>query len=397
MIAMPQAEYADPNPLYNYVLERLPANLPTHTIDDNVYLKSIATDALASLSRLVEGDFAEQPIWRDSMALTGTFRTFYSAPKICQAWKELCWLRAVASFKLGALPAVVTRVPGSEACWVTVNFTFETTELPQTQNLGSLALVPTPEGGWRIWMITTVLDQLKRHPSVDHLQPSVTEARPGRADLSQEGPQDFDTVVVGAGQAGLSVAGRLKALNVSYLVIDSMQKIGDNWRLRYDSTRLHTTREFAHLPFERTFTPEYQEYLTKDDVAKGFAGWFEKYDINAWLSTTLESGRWDPQRAQYELTVKRAGRTVRVTCRHVVMATGGYGTKMLYPQYENRVCDVVTKPCDPLSLTEFNHRATSRASCSIQSITKAHPNGMARMASSSGPPILVCAILLQCC
>jgi hypothetical protein len=35
----------------------------------------------------------------------------------------------------------------------------------------------------------------------------------------------------------------------------------------------------AHLPFERTFGPEYQEWLTKDDLAEGYQRWVAKYDI----------------------------------------------------------------------------------------------------------------------
>jgi hypothetical protein len=35
----------------------------------------------------------------------------------------------------------------------------------------------------------------------------------------------------------------------------------------------------AHLPFERTFSSEYQEYLDKHDLARGFRAWVKKFDI----------------------------------------------------------------------------------------------------------------------
>jgi hypothetical protein len=38
-------------------------------------------------------------------------------------------------------------------------------------------------------------------------------------------------------------------------------------------------RSPADLPFERTFTSEYQTYLTKDDLAKGYTSWATKFDI----------------------------------------------------------------------------------------------------------------------
>ncbi|KAM0543148.1 hypothetical protein ACHAPJ_012490 [Fusarium lateritium] len=321
---------------YDYVLEHLPVYLPTKFIKDDVDLESIATDALASLSRLSKDDFAPQPVWRDSMALTGTFRTFYSAARIIQAWNTLTLLRGTAAFKLDQVPAHITRLPGSSASWVTVNFTFVSTGAPQTENIGTLGLVESGEGRWVIWLITTVLGQLKGHADVDHFNPTFTNGSTDTTKDDTEVHLEFDAVVVGAGQAGLSVAGRLKALGVSYVVIDRMAKVGDNWKLRYDSTRLHTTREFAHLPFERTFTPNYQEYLTKNDVAKGFADWADKYDINFFPSTTLITGTWIAEQGLYELTLDRNGHEVTVTCRHVVMANGGYGTKMHYPQYKDR-------------------------------------------------------------
>lgn len=128
--------------------------------------------------------------------------------------------------------------------------------------------------------MTTFLDQLCGRPNVDDLVPPAPQRVPQRSAVHEKEPIYFDAVTVGAGQSGLSVGGRLQALGVSYVVIDEIQNVGDNWTSRYDSTRLHTTREFAHLPFERTFGAQYQEYLTKDDVARGFIQWTKKFNIN---------------------------------------------------------------------------------------------------------------------
>lgn len=35
----------------------------------------------------------------------------------------------------------------------------------------------------------------------------------------------------------------------------------------------------AHMPFDRTFGPEFQEFLTKDEVAKGHANWAKRYGV----------------------------------------------------------------------------------------------------------------------
>ena len=48
-----------------------------------------------------------------------------------------------------------------------------------------------------------------------------------------------DITVVGAGQGGLTLAARLKQLDVSTLIIDRNDRVGDNWRNRYHQLVLH--------------------------------------------------------------------------------------------------------------------------------------------------------------
>ena len=54
---------------------------------------------------------------------------------------------------------------------------------------------------------------------------------------------------VGAGHNGLSSAARLQALGVKVLVIDREQRIGDNWRLRYEALSLHFPHWADHLAY----------------------------------------------------------------------------------------------------------------------------------------------------
>jgi len=159
--------------------------------------------------------------------------------------------------------------------------------------------------------------------------------------VQNETPTHFDCVVVGAGQAGLGTAGRLKALGVPHVVLDKHDRIGDNWMTRYDSARLHTAREYNHLPFDRTFPPCYQEFLTKYDLARGYRDWMEKFGIDRhiWFSTTLRSGTWDETQKRWTLQIQRDGAPPSMqilTCRHVVLAVGGGGQIPLMPAYPGR-------------------------------------------------------------
>ena len=57
---------------------------------------------------------------------------------------------------------------------------------------------------------------------------------------SQQKPERIHTIVIGAGQAGLSVGHSLQARGVDFVIIDANERIGDAWRHRWDSLRLFT-------------------------------------------------------------------------------------------------------------------------------------------------------------
>ena len=58
--------------------------------------------------------------------------------------------------------------------------------------------------------------------------------------MDGKGSERFDTVVVGAGQAGLSAGYHLKRAGRSFVILDANDRIGGSWRKRYDSLRLFT-------------------------------------------------------------------------------------------------------------------------------------------------------------
>ena len=47
---------------------------------------------------------------------------------------------------------------------------------------------------------------------------------------------------VGAGQNGLQVAARFKQMGIPTLIVETNKRVGDNWRKRYPTMTLHTTR-----------------------------------------------------------------------------------------------------------------------------------------------------------
>lgn len=51
----------------------------------------------------------------------------------------------------------------------------------------------------------------------------------------------FDCIVVGGGQAGLAMGGRLKALGLRYVVLEKQKNLGDSWKTRYGSARCESS------------------------------------------------------------------------------------------------------------------------------------------------------------
>lgn len=76
----------------------------------------------------------------------------------------------------------------------------------------------------------------------------------------------FDVVVVGAGQAGLSVAYYLRKQGLRFVILEAGARVGDQWRTRWDSLRLFTPAKFDGLDGMR-FPAHGDSFPTKDEMA----------------------------------------------------------------------------------------------------------------------------------
>lgn len=317
-------------------LASLPCSLPDAALPSDCDPQAVADTFAKHLPTLSEEHLTKASIWRDSFALSGTLRTFYSSKVAARAWRKLCAAKQVHGFSSVASQARIVRLPRG-SCWVEGTYHFRTTSAPASICTLIVSLTTAEDGRWKAWLFGTVLDQFVDAPNPDILNPDPTLGGGGIGNPphgSFESP--FGCVVVGGGQAGLSVAGRLKALGVSYVVLDKHERVGDIWKHRYDSARLHTTRQYAHLPFDRTFPSSCQEYLTKDDLATGHQAWAERYGINVWNSTALVSGVWDANAKLWQLTVHRDNEPRTIVSQSVVLATGPGGTISSLPKIPNQ-------------------------------------------------------------
>jgi len=74
-----------------------------------------------------------------------------------------------------------------------------------------------------------------------------------------------NTVVIGGGQAGLSVGYHLRRRGVPFVILDAGARVGDVWRRRWDSLRLFTPARFAGLD-GLPFPAPPHSFPTKDEM-----------------------------------------------------------------------------------------------------------------------------------
>jgi putative flavoprotein involved in K+ transport len=215
-------------------------------------------------------------------------------------------------------------------------FKFETTE---GEGSGVLRLTPDAnDGTLKAWTLLTALDELRGHPELGGLRPagkaySRDFTGPNWLDLRRAAAEYADrdpaVLVVGGGQAGLSIAARLTGLQVDTLIVDREQRIGDNWRRRYHALVLHNQVHVNHLPY-MPFPPNWPAYIPKDKLAAWFEAYAESMELNYWTSTEFEGGTYNDQERRWSVVLRRPGGAKReIHPRHVVMATGVSGIPSL--------------------------------------------------------------------
>ncbi len=81
--------------------------------------------------------------------------------------------------------------------------------------------------------------------------------------MASESRPQFDTIVIGGGQAGLAIGYYLAKQSRNFLILDASECIGDTWRNRWDSLRLFTSARNSSLP-GMSFPASDDYFPTKD-------------------------------------------------------------------------------------------------------------------------------------
>lgn len=139
----------------------------------------------------------------------------------------------------------------------------------------------------------------------------------------------IETVIIGAGQAGLATAYHLTRRGRDCIVLDHNRRIGDNWRQQWDTLRLYSPTKYDSLPGMKLEGDPWS-YPTKDQVADYLEAYARHLELPVRLGVRVErvTGAGDPEDGFVVTTSTGA-----IRCTNVVIATGTFGRTPAIPAY----------------------------------------------------------------
>ncbi len=144
------------------------------------------------------------------------------------------------------------------------------------------------------------------------------------------GAEHVETVIIGAGQAGLSAGHHLAKRGRSFVILDANERVGDNWRCHWDSLRLFSPARAAGLPGMR-FPAKPMSYPTKDEVAdflQTYASTFALPVRNGVRVTGVSKNE-----GTYAVTTDGPS----FSCENVIVASGTFGRTPHVPDFAGQL------------------------------------------------------------
>ena len=146
---------------------------------------------------------------------------------------------------------------------------------------------------------------------------AASEPNPGSQPAS-----DYEVVVIGAGQAGLTMGYYLAQQGRRFVILERGDSVASAWRERWQSLTLFTPRRYSALP-GLPFPGDPDGYPTRDDVIE----YLERYAETFELPTEFNSNVRRLSGKDGRLVLEVNGRTI--TADQVVVATGPFQTPFI--------------------------------------------------------------------
>ena len=137
---------------------------------------------------------------------------------------------------------------------------------------------------------------------------------------SSKRTEEFETIVIGGGQAGLAVGYYLKKRGRSFVILDANDRIGGSWRTRtWNSLRLFTPARYDGLPGWGYPGPGWS-YPTAKELADYLEAYALRFELPVRSATAVKRLAKEGERYVVDCGERR------FMADSVVVATGFYGT-----------------------------------------------------------------------
>ncbi|KAH8205558.1 hypothetical protein TruAng_000264 [Truncatella angustata] len=336
---------------------------PQTAKDTSVDADAVATKVIGSLNlALNQGDnaavaklFCDDGYWRDHLCLTWDLRTMKGSSKIKGFLDSVHHLKKIDIDRSTPLRAPSLQAINPNETLTGIQF-FTKVTTDEGSGRGLVNLVEE-SGDWKIFTCFTTLETLSgfeeqtgynRPKGVQH---GAMISRKNWLDRRKEEVEfqnkDPDVLIIGCGQAGLTISSRLKMIGVPTLVIDACEEVGDGWKNRYHQLVLHDPIWYDQMPY-LPFPDFWPIYTPKDKLAGYFKAYAEMLELNVWTKTTVDSTSWDESKHKWTVQLSRRMPNGSVESRtlhpkHVVQATGhsGKANKPDFPGWDSFKGDVI--------------------------------------------------------
>ena len=275
--------------------------------------------------KILSNLFFEDSHWRDILALTWKIQTVSGKSKIIEDLYNNILDVSAKHFQIDqerTPPREVIR-GGKSVIEVILKFN---TKFGECEGIVRLYEDHEEQRQFKAWSFLTALSELNNSNNKELEKYQNTLEGPNWLDKRNKdrlfNNREPEVIVVGSGQAGLSIAARLKQQDIDTLIVDKNERVGDNWRNRYHSLKLHNQTHVNHLPY-MPFPSTWPTYIPKDKLA----GWFEYYvesmELNVWTNTRFIGAEYKEDKKYWNVKLKLPDGTIKVMKpKHIVMAIG---------------------------------------------------------------------------
>lgn len=136
----------------------------------------------------------------------------------------------------------------------------------------------------------------------------------------------IDTVVVGAGQAGLATGYHLQHRDLPFTILEAGPRVGDQWRRQWDSLTLYSPAQYDSLPGLPFPAPDWS-FPDKNRVADYLELYARRFDLPVRTDTRAARLESRPD-GGFHLATNNGD----YDCRNVVIATGTFGRTPAIPE-----------------------------------------------------------------